>query len=220
MDASALRRRLARWVWKTQDIPFIILHRPGVGMVLPDMFSRDVFPPPTCPRCQETLVIIREQAGLPTPAELTTSVKAAEVDLSSKGEDIREEDWLLDEEECLRKFISRGTIVYVPPTCRNQVFRYCHGSLAHEHYDISRTVELVHSQFWWSGVKSDVALHIKDCVTRAVGKITQPRRHRLFGRCQVKRRGEIVAIDVLSITPASISGNKVLVMGNALTRFC
>jgi hypothetical protein len=35
--ACALRGRFPVWVWTIQDIPFAIVHRPGVYMVVPDI---------------------------------------------------------------------------------------------------------------------------------------------------------------------------------------
>jgi hypothetical protein len=51
-------------------------------------------------------------------------------------------------------------------------------------------------------------------------RVRRPKRHGRFGRWQTSRRGEVVAVDVFTIAPASPEGfTKVLVMADAVTRF-
>jgi hypothetical protein len=51
-------------------------------------------------------------------------------------------------------------------------------------------------------------------------RVRRPKRHGRFRRWQESRQGEVVAVDVLTITPASPEGcTKVLVIAAALTRF-
>jgi Integrase core domain len=55
----------------------------------------------------------------------------------------------------------------------------------------------------------------------AMERVRRPKRHGRFGRWQASRRGEVAAVDVLTITQASSEGfTKVLGMADALTIFC
>jgi len=69
-------------------------------------------------------------------------------------------------------------------------------------------------------MSSNVAEYVRKCVTCAPERLV---RHRRQGKLQidgVKRRFEMVAMDVVEISPASVSGNrKVLVIMDLFTRY-
>lgn len=219
LDNKLLRGRLARWVWTIQNIPFRIVHRPGQTLTVADILSRDVFPPPTCPHCQEALHVVHEDTELPDLADIR---KPREEDAAAwEQASVPGSGWVVNTQGLLCRETTKGTRVYVPHDLRVQVLKHFHGTQLHGHYGVSRTTDRIAARFWWPALRAQVQHHINACVCCAVEKVPRPQRQGKLGKYQVSRRGEIVAVDILSITPASSNGcTKVLVIADALTRLC
>lgn len=89
------------------------------------------------------------------------------------------------------------------------------------HFGVRRTRLRIRERFGWSGLNKDVTAVVKSCLLCNVMNATRPKRQGRFGKYQVSRRWELVAMDVLEISPASKRGNrKVLVIGDTFMRFC
>lgn len=85
-----------------------------------------------------------------------------------------------------------------------------------------RTLEKVRERFWWKNMENLVRENLKKCPVCVLERVSRLRgRGGKHGTYQVTRRGEILALDVLSITPESMEGyKKFLVMAYALTWLC
>jgi hypothetical protein len=91
----------------------------------------------------------------------------------------------------------------------------------HGRYGVLRKIDRIAARLWWPTLRDDCAIYIDECNVCAMERVRRPKRHGRFGRWQASRRGEVVAVDVLTITQASSEGfTKVLVMADALTIFC
>lgn len=75
MENSLLRGRLARRVRTIQNGTFSIVHWPGDTLVVADVLSRDVSPPPTCPHCNELLNSVQKNGALPMADKLKTAMR-------------------------------------------------------------------------------------------------------------------------------------------------
>lgn len=219
MDAAQLHGRLARWVWTIQNIPFTIAHRAGNTLVVADALSRDVFPPPTCPHCLEVLRAIRE-AALPEPSAFVSSSldtverQRAELD----GDSL----WSLDDDGRVLRRTHTGSKTWVPEVLKEKVLQHFHGNQLHGHYGTERTMDKISERFWWRKMEERVKEFIKRCSVCAQERVPRPNvRQGKHVTYQARRRGEIVAVDVLTITPSSTAGHtKVLVIADAFTRWC
>lgn len=220
MNTALMRGRLARWVWTIQDIPFNISHRAGETMIVADTLSRDVFPPPTCPHCHEMLLRIKETPPLPTAEEFVAA--AADTIEHQRAELDGDPRWSLDDDGRVLRRTSTGSKTWVPETLRKQVLMHYHGNRMYGHYGKVRTMDKVSERFWWKGMEASVRDHLGDCPVCVIEHVARPRgRQGKHVTYQVKRRGEIVAIDVLTISPASSKGHrKIVVMADAFTRWC
>jgi hypothetical protein len=196
-----MRGRLAGWVWTIQNIPFTIVHRAGETMVVADALSRDFFPPPSCPHCHEVLKSLVEAPALPTVAEMKSEVPEEQNRLSKDA--ASESGWSLNEDGIACYRTHAGTRMFVPKSLRKNISSHYQSNLLHGHYGVFRTMDKVAGRVWWPTLHDDCATHIDDCNVCAMERVRRPKRQRRFGRWQASRRGEVVVVDVLTITPAS-----------------
>lgn len=219
MDNAQLRGRLARWVWTIQNIPFTISHRAGSTLIVADTLSRDVFPPPTCPHCREVLHAIKEVTPLPTVTELKHASQNTIEHQRARLEG--DTQWSLDADNLVLRKVGGTSKIWVPEPLRESVLRHYHGNRLHGHYGKVRTMDRVSERFWWKGIEESVIEFLKKCNVCALERVARPKtRQGKLGTYQVKRRGELVATDILTISPASSEGHtKVLVAADALTRW-
>jgi Integrase zinc binding domain/Integrase core domain len=188
-------------------------------MVVADALSRDVFPPPSCSHFHEQLKSLVEAPALPTAAEMRNEVSEEQLRLSKDA--ASESGWSLNEDGIACYRTHAGTRMFVPKRLRKRILSYCHGNLLHGHYGVLRTMDKFPAHFWWPTLRDDCATCIDECHVCAMERVRRPKRHARFGRWQASRRGEVAAVDVHTITPASPEGcTKVLVMADALTGFC
>jgi hypothetical protein len=92
----------------------------------------------------------------------------------------------------------------LPQDLQPQVLDYMHDSPVCGHYGITRTCRRIASRFWWSDFRADVAKKIKKCL---VCELSKPPRQGEMVVCHPTRRFEMVAIDVMEISPKSARGN-------------
>ena len=194
--------------------------RAGSSLIVADALSRDVFPPPTCPHCLEVLHAIKEATPLPTVEELTASSSGTVEHQRAvlDGDTL----WALAEDGRVLRRTRAGSKTWVPEVLREQVLKHFHGNQLHGHYGKVRTLDKIGERFWWKGMEENVKKFIKECTVCALERVSRPRtRQGKLGTYQVRRRGELVAVDVLTITPRSSAGHtKVLVIADAFTRWC
>jgi transposase InsO family protein len=100
------------------------------------------------------------------------------------------------------------------------VLDYMHGSTVSGHYGIARTSRRLGSRFWWPGFRKDVTDKVKICLTCELARASPPHRQGRMVVYHPTRRFELVAIDIMEVSPKSERGNtKVVVIGDTFTRF-
>jgi transposase InsO family protein len=217
------RGRLARWVVEVQDFDFRVSHAPGSSMVVPDCLSRDAVGSrdtdgALCPNCRERFQVVREPSYLPTVLELQ---EAQTEHYGNLDDYVRaKEGYIVDEDGLLCREGNRHTAVLVPPCLRPAILSYIHGSPTTGHFGIARTSRRLASRFWWPGYRADVSKHVAGCLACETARKGKPPRQGQMVQYHPTRRFELVAVDILEISPRSRRGNsKLLVIGDTFSRF-
>jgi hypothetical protein len=221
MSLREPRGRLARWMVEVQEFDYEISHVPGSSLVVPDCLSRDTFEDkrPKCPRCDDEVVkSVRDLCSLPSIIEVLEEQRKELGDLDEYVRDhegyLRDEDGLV----CLEGPVK--TNVCVPKSLRGQVLEYMPGSTNSGHYDIAKKCKRVGSRFWWANYRKGVDEKVKSCLSCELAWATPPRRQDRTVEYHPTKRFEIVAVDVMEVSPKSERGNtKVVVIGDTFTRF-
>jgi len=68
--------------------------------------------------------------------------------------------------------------IYVPPSCRSTVLNICHDSPSAGHFGIKKTSSLIHRDFWWPSLHSDVKDYVRSCEICSRSKDS---RHKPYG---------------------------------------
>lgn len=131
----------------------------------------------------------------------------------------RERGWVLTEEKLLARVTAGRARAVVPKSMTAKVCEWTHDSRQTGHWGVTRTATLVAEMYWWPGWVRDVAKVVEACVMCALAKSKPPNRQGPMRAHTPRRRFEIVAMDILTIKPASIGYKKILVIGDMLSRF-
>jgi hypothetical protein len=79
---------------------------------------------------------------------------------------------------------------------------------------------MVRSKYYWEGRAADVQHAVARCLACEIVRLKKPKRQGRMLMQHPSRRFELVAVDVLEMTPVTLRGNqKVLVIGDKFTRF-
>jgi len=219
MNLKDPRGRLARWMLEVQDFDFHIEYAPGATLTVPDTLSRDAVGEPFCIRCRERVKLVSEKTReLPTVEAIRSG---QENEYGCIEEYVKQnESFIMDEDDMLCKMDGKRIRVVVPTLLREDVLRYFHGSKACGHYGVARTSYRIKERFWWPTWKSDVTAHVKKCVNCSVQNLSRPGKQGKMKMWHPVRRFQVMAVDVLEVSPRSRDGNiKVLVMGDLFTRY-
>jgi Integrase zinc binding domain len=135
---------------------------------------------------------------------------------------------LLENEDRLRDeyglnfqvFGKRYVRVLVPPTLWSKVLKLLHGNRLGGHWGILRTAARVRGRYYWPGWASDVRKAVSECLACELGRLWRPRVQARMVRYRLSRRFQMVAMNVLEMSPATKRGNrKVLVIGDMFSRY-
>ena len=231
------RERLARWVVDIQELDFIVEHKAGKELVVPDILSRDAVPKPLCQRCHQAIDslrlerLVQEQEDERVATELGHMQRervsaVAEVRAFADGpskQELREAQHaefgileeaaqsdrrkFVDDEGLLRIEVGNNFVLVVPVTLTQSVLRNVHGSKLHGHYKVTRTIAKLRKRYWWQNLVPDVVAFVQNCLHCAVAEDEGPRRQAGMETVHPRRRFEHVAIDIQTITPRTEAGN-------------
>ncbi len=97
---------------------------------------------------------------------------------------------------------------------------YVHGSPTTGHFGIARTIHRIKVRFWRPTLRTDVSNFVAQCLLCELARCSKPPKQGKMVVYHPKRRFEIVAVDVLEISPKTVRGNiTVVVMGDKFTRY-
>jgi RNase H-like domain found in reverse transcriptase/Integrase zinc binding domain len=235
------KRRLARWIVEMQTYDFDVLYERGDKelMAVPDSLSRDAMDKDIvlCHRCLEAVDAVSEdrsrmeeetrrefyesesrEKDVVTVAEMVAAHAEAYGDGAAL---LRNENRLRDEDGLICQVFGKGNVrVLVPPALRSKVLKLVHGNRLVRHWEILRTAAMVSCRYYWPGWASDVRKAVSECLACELGRLRRPGVQAQMMRYHPSRRFQMVAMDVLEISPESKRGNqKVLVIGNMFSRY-
>jgi RNase H-like domain found in reverse transcriptase/Integrase zinc binding domain/Integrase core domain len=222
------KERLPRWIVEIQTFGFEILYKRGDGelMAVPDALSRDTMDSDLalCHRCLEVVQTVVEDAEL---VERGTMLEADEVRAAQErqygadGAGIEGEDCLKDEDGVWRRVFGENDVRVIMPTeLREKVLQKLHGSKASGHWCVLRTAAMVRTKYYWKGRAADVEAAVAKCMACEMVRLKKPGRQGRMMKYHPSRRFELVAVDILEMTPVTRRGNrKILVMGDMFSRF-
>jgi hypothetical protein len=222
------KERLARWIVQIQTFGFEVLYKRGDGelMAVPDALSRDTMDSDValCHRCLEVVQAVVEDAEV---VERGTMLEADEVRAAQErqygadGAGIEGEDCLKDEDGVWCQVFGENDVrVIVPTELREKVLQKVHGSKARGHWGVLRTAAMVRTKYYWKGWAADVESAVAKCMPCEMVRLKKPGRQGRMMKYHPSRRFELVAVDILEMTPVTRRGNrKILVMGDMFSRF-
>lgn len=104
----------------------------------------------------------------------------------------------------------------VPMSLRASILSWLHEDMGH--LGLDRTLDLIHSRFYWPKMAKDVENKIKSC-GRCVRRKTPPEKSAPLVNIQTSHPMELVCIDYLSLEPDSKNTKDILVITDHFTKF-
>jgi transposase InsO family protein len=153
---------------------------------------------------------------------MVAEMAAAQVEAYGDGVALlRNEDHPRDENGFITQVFGKGYVrVLVPSALRSKVLKLVHGNRLGGHWGILRTAARVRCRYYWPGWASDVRKTVSECLDCKLGQLRRPRVQARMMRYHPSRRFQMVAMDVLEMSPESKRGNrKVLVIGDMFSRY-
>ena len=109
--------------------------------------------------------------------------------------------------------------IVVPEEVQDVVIRVVHESRVRGHWGVSRTAAVVGSKFWWNNWLQSVQKYVAECELCLSAQKTAPAATGPMRVHSPARRSELVAMDVLTVSPTSEGSTKIPVLGDLLSRF-
>ena len=231
MSSTKMSGRLAHWVLQLQEFDFEIRHKAGKANRNADALSRlpivcaiDVVRVPTADevvanqrRDPQLRAVIDYLAKGGDTAEMPPEVKEV---LRDSGEispgGVLEMLWYT---ETVR---ARGaiTVPYLAAIDRLDVIRAAHRLPASGHFGRARTFDRVRSQYYWKGMRQDIANYVRTCPACQLRKRSKPVKAGQLQLFSATAPFQMVGIDIAGPFPTTSSGNRyVVVMVDRFTRW-
>jgi Integrase zinc binding domain len=100
-----------------------------------------------------------------------------------------------------RVFGENDLRVIVPTELREKVLQKVHGSKARGHWGVMRTAAMVRTKYYWKGWAADVESAVAKCMACEMEWLKKPGRQGRMMKYRPSRRFELVAVDILEMTP-------------------
>jgi transposase InsO family protein len=119
---------------------------------------------------------------------------------------------------CRTRVGTGGPQVWIPNSLQRCVLRWAHGN-QNGHFGVARTRARLRGTFW-PGMERDVAGLVSGCLNCFLVSSQKPGKQASMVQWTPSRRFEVVAADVLTVSPTTKAGmKKVLVITDCFTRF-
>ena len=243
-----LNRRQFRWAQFLSEYNFKIIHRPGKMSEKPDALSRkceysDIHKNKNFLRLFQRLSDEEGEIITPTPHHTTLGINkvlatpsnqpiyqtsTTSLDFTSEFlQKIKNSSSTLPSElEKRNDYIYRdGTYlvnnkIYLPPgNLRQEIFEVRHNRPTAGHYGLLKTLQLVSRNYYWIGMKKDIANFISGCYTCKRNKSTK---HKKFGLLQPlpipTQRWQALSMDFITDLPVSQGFDSLFVVKDRLTK--
>lgn len=70
----------------------------------------------------------------------------------------------------IKAVICSGTLIYVPPEKRDEIFAALHSSLIGGHHGVSKTYNRIRQKYAWENMKPDIQRRIQQCLNCQIKK--------------------------------------------------
>jgi Integrase zinc binding domain len=206
---------------ETQTYDFDVLYERGDGelMEVPILLSRDTMDKDIvlCHRCLEAVDAISEDGSRmeeetrheeheseSREENVVTVAETAAAQAEAYGDGaalLENEDRLRDEDFFCQVFGKRDVRVLVPPTLRSKVLKLMHGNRLGGDCRILRTAARVRGRYYWPEWASDVRKAVSDFLGCYLVRLRRPGIQARMVRYHPSRRFQMVAMDVLEMSP-------------------
>lgn len=212
--------RIARWVLSTQEFSFDILHRDGSRMQHVDALSRNPVPSGQKSETEIIMSITESDWLLAVQVQDPKLVKIREI-LESGQAEINKE--IFNNYELLGGKVYRRTNYgrrwVVPKSCIWQIIRSNHDDVGH--FSLDKTVERIHSLYWFPRMWKIVKKYIKNCLNCIYHKNKGgPKEGELYPLPKYAQPFHTLHLDHLGPFVTTKNKNKyILVVVDAFTKF-
>jgi RNase H-like domain found in reverse transcriptase/Integrase zinc binding domain len=226
MSQRDTKHRLARWILEFQSFDFDMEYAPGNGniMVMPDALSRDTIDKDLtmCTRRLETVGSVEEELNQVDVSRcVDLSVQRVTEELWKGFGDVKDMagehgTFLVGNDGLLyRVFTETDIRIVMPKTLRSAMLKLVHVSRMVGHWWVLRTAARLRKRFWWGGWYAAAEKQVADCLACRLSKVKRSRRQAIMLVWHPKARFEMIAVDLLEISPTSATGiKKVVVIGD------
>lgn len=156
--------RIGRWVLRTQEFSFDIIHRAGNQMLHVDALSRNPVTNNDQPTVDEAIMSITEGDWLLSVQLQDPSIcSIRDILLSGDAEANKQ---IFNQYELLGNKVYRRTEYgrrwLIPKSCIWHIIRANHDDLGH--FAVDKTIERIRSKYWFPHLKKVVSKYIKNCL--------------------------------------------------------
>ncbi|KAL7295098.1 hypothetical protein TKK_0011566 [Trichogramma kaykai] len=208
--------RLARWALELQQWDFIIVHRKGALMHLPDALSRMFEPNEDVAAAAELLSDMKDPWYLRMLADVKKSPKKFQNWTIVDGRLYRfRSDPLFDPIENAEE---RWKLV-IPAEYREQILADAHSLPSSGHLGVDKTYDRIARDYYWKGFYYDTLKYIQQCRICQQYKYIQRGPQGLIGSRVVERPWVIVAADLMEFPPSKSQHKFLVVFQDLFTRW-
>ena len=127
---------------------------------------------------------------------------------------------LILDQGVLYRFIDNDRQLVAPLHLQTTIMKYLHTARLGGHFGISRTFESINRRAWWPGMRKDIRLWCRNCDACQKRNIRQGSGKVPLHQIPVGAPFDRIAIDILSFTETTYSGNKcVLVISDYFSKW-
>ncbi len=189
-NARRLNHRQASWALFFTRFQFIVTYRPGSKNAKADAVSHQF---------ESTLQPLSPDPILPT----TLIVAPVQWDVMTKIAETQGTDPIPTECPPNRTF--------VPPSLRTQVIQQVHDLPSSGHLGITTSIQLLSNKFWWSTLRTDFIVFIKNCVSCNTSESSKQMPAGLLQPLPIPQRPwSHIAIDFITDLPNSKGNTTIL----------
>lgn len=201
--------RVSRWALRLQAHDFVIKHRKGTQMVVPDALSRAI----------EAIAITDLAKTRDTEYEALKSAVSAS---PTSYFDLRvDNDILLKHINKYADAIDDAWRIYVPSDHRETILRHNHIDKLAAHGGSAKTLYRIRRHYYWPSMQRDIAKYIRKCDVCKATKPTNQSQTAPMGKYRDPERPfKMISIDFCGPYTRAKSGNRfLLVVVDAFSKF-
>ncbi|KAL7300087.1 hypothetical protein TKK_0007095 [Trichogramma kaykai] len=122
----------------------------------------------------------------------------------------------------IKVIICLGTLTYVNPTDRDDIFYECHNSPMGGHKGVSKTFHRIRRKYYWENLKGDIQRRIQQCLECQLKKLVRVKtKMPMIITDTPGTTFDKIALDIVGPLPPTKKGNAyILTMQDQLSKYC